>query len=86
MEDLILQPVIQYGFLGFSIVLLCIIVWLIRRLLAVLDATNRVIDTNTDAIRDLNSTTATLINMTSDLLKLNRSLHDKIISRPCIAG
>jgi len=78
MEDLILQPVIQYGFLGFSVVLLGIIIWLIKRLLGVLDANNKVITANTQATQDLTK-------LTCDLLKLDRSLHDKIISRPCIA-
>lgn len=79
MDNLITQPIVQYGFLGFSAVLLGVVVWLIQRLLAVLEANNRIIAANTEAIRDLN-------NMTSDLLKLDRSLHDKIISRPCIAA
>lgn len=78
-SDWIAQPVIQYGFLGFSAVLLGVVIWLIRKLLTVLDANTRVIQANTDAIRDLTK-------MTSDLLRLNRSLHDKVISRPCIAA
>ena len=78
MDDWMIQPVVQYGFLGFSVVLLGVVVWLIRQLLDVLEANNRIIAANTQAIRELTSTT-------SDLLKLNRSLHDKIISRPCIA-
>jgi hypothetical protein len=78
MDNLITQPIVQYGFLGFSAVLLGVVIWLIKRLLIVLDANNRVISANTEAIRDL-------MNMTSDLLKLNRSVHDKLISRPCIA-
>jgi len=77
-SDWIGTPIVQYGFLGFSAVLLGLVIWLIRRLLGVLDANTRVIAANTEAIRDLTS-------MTADLLKLNRSLHDKIISRPCIA-
>ena len=76
--DWIGQPIVQFGFVGFSAVLLGLVIWLIKRLLAVLDANTRVIEANTAAIRDLTS-------MTSDLLKLNRSLHDKLISRPCIA-
>ena len=79
MNEVILQPIIQYGFLGFSAVLLGIIIWLIRRLLGVLEANNLIIAANTAAIERL-------MNDTDDLLKLNRSLHDKIISRPCIAG
>jgi hypothetical protein len=78
MDNLITQPIVQYGFLGFSAVLLAVVIWLIRRLLELLDANNRIIAANTEAIRDLAT-------MTADLLKLNRSLHDKIISRPCIA-
>jgi hypothetical protein len=72
------QPVVQFGFIGFSAVLLGLVIWMIKRLLSVLLANTRVIEANTGAIRDLTS-------MTSDLLKLDRSLHDKLISRPCIA-
>ena len=79
MSDWMIQPVVQYGFLGFSAVLLGVVIWLIRRLLGVLEAYSRVISANTEAIRDLMS-------MTGDLMKINRSLHDKIISRPCIAA
>ena len=79
MDSLIIQPIVQYGFLGFSAVLLGVIVWLVNKLLGVLAANNRIITANTEAIRGLTA-------MTSDLLKLNRSLHDKLISRPCIAG
>ena len=78
-EDLFLQPVVQYGFLGFAVVLLGVVVWLIRRLLDVLDATDRIIAANTEAINDLTQ-------LTSDLLILNRSIHDKLLSRPCIAN
>ena len=74
----ITEPLIQYGFLGFSAVLLGLVIWMIKKLLSVLDANTRVIEANTAAIRDLTR-------MTSDLLNLNRSLHDKLISRPCIA-
>ena len=78
MNEWILGPIVQYGFLGFSAVLLGVVIWLIKKLLGVLEANNRIIAANTEAIRDLTSSTC-------DLLKLNRSLHDKIISRPCIA-
>ena len=77
-SELLLQPVIQYGFLGFSVVLLGVVIWLIKRLLAVLEATNRIIAANTEAINDLTA-------LTTDLLALNRSVHDKLLARPCIA-
>lgn len=79
MDQWMLQPIVQYGFLGFSAVLLGVVIWLIRRLLEVLEANSRIIAGNTEAILDLT-------NMTADLLKLNRSVHDKLISRPCIAA
>ncbi len=77
-SDWIASPLLQYGFAGFSAVLLGLVIWLIKKLLSVIEANSRVIEENTAAIRDLTV-------MTSDLLKLNRSLHDKLISRPCIA-
>ena len=76
--DWVLAPLTQYGFLGLSAILLALVFWLIRKLLMVLEASNAIIAANTKAISDLT-------NMTADLLKLNRSLHDKVISRPCIA-
>jgi len=79
MDQWMLQPIVQYGFLGFSAVVLGVVIWLIRRLLGVLEANSRIIAANTEAIRDLT-------NMTADLLKLNRNLYDKVISRPCIAA
>ena len=79
MNDIVTQPIVQYGFLGFSAVLLGVVIWLIRRLLGVLEANNRIIAANTEAIRDLPK-------MTADLLKLNRSVHEKLLARPCIAA
>ena len=72
------QPVIQYGFAGFSAVLLGFVYWLVKRLFMVLGECNKIIAANTEAIGDLSKTVV-------DLMKLNRSLHDKIIARPCIA-
>ena len=79
MSEWVMRPIIEYGFLGFSAVLLGVVIWLIKKLLLVLERNSEVIARNTEAIRDLTS-------QSCDLLKLNRSLHDKIISRPCIAS
>jgi len=78
MHELLLQPLVRFGFVGFSGVLLGVVVWLMKRLLAVLERNTEVISHNTAAIRELSS-------MTTDLLALSRSMHDKLISRPCIA-
>ena len=78
MDNLVTQPIVQYGFLGFSAVLLGVVIWLIKKLLGVLEANNQIIAANTEAIRNLTA-------QTCDLLQLNRSVHDKLLSRPCIA-
>lgn len=74
----LLEPVVQYGFLGFSVVLLGVVIWLIRKLLMVLDRNNEVITANTQAVENLCKTSA-------ELMKLNREVHDKLLARPCIA-
>ena len=79
MEMNILEPVVQYGFLGFAVVLLGVVIWLIQKLLTVLDQTNRVIAANTEAIEDL-------ANVTEELVRANRSLHEKVITRPCMVA
>ena len=77
-SELFLEPIVQYGFLGFSVVLLGVVIWLIHKLLGMLEETNKIIAANTKAISDLST-------LANDLLVLNRSVHDKLISRPCIA-
>ena len=53
----LLQPVIQYGFAGMSVILLAIIVWLVDRsdnyMYNIQKETNQVIERNTAAIQEL---------------------------------
>jgi len=77
-SQLLNSPAIQYGFAGFSFILVGIIVWLISKLLTLLTKTNEIIAHNTKAIESIGRET-------SDLLFLNREIHDKLLSRPCIA-
>jgi len=79
MNEALIQPVVQYGFLGFSAVLLAVVVWLVRRMLAVLEQNNRVIEAMIDAVQ--RQTAAT-----EELSRAHRELRDKIIARPCIAA
>ena len=71
MGDLVTEPLVQAGFLGLSAVLLAILVWLVQKLVCALRESSRVIQGNTEVLREL--------------LKLNRCVHDKLLSRPCIA-
>jgi len=73
----LMNPILQWGFAGFSAVLIAIIVWLIRRLLDVLERTNIIITENTVTIRAQGV-------LSQDQLKLLRSINDKLLARPCI--
>ena len=66
-QQSIMQPIIQYGFAGMCVVLLGILVWLISKLLAILEKTNAVIAANTDAIKTVDSHTSESITLLKDL-------------------
>lgn len=72
-----LSPILQYGFAGFSLVLVAVIVWLIRQLLAVLRANNRA----------LSSLTAALVKVTEDTGETRhevRQLREELLKRSCL--
>jgi cell division protein FtsB len=72
-----LTSVLQYGFAGFSLVLVGVIVWLIRQLLAVLRANNRA----------LASLTAALVKVTGDTGETRdevRQLREELLKRTCM--
>lgn len=73
-----MNPLLQYGFAGLCAILLVIMTWLIWNLIKLLEQTNTIIAQNTQAVVQVDQTT-------KECIKLLRSLHDKIISRPCIA-
>lgn len=85
-QNLWLEPIVQYGFLGLSAILLGIIVWLIRRLLVLLEQTNSIIAQNTQAIAKNSSAIDEQTLQTAETAKAVWRLHDKLISRPCIAA
>jgi len=49
-QILSLAPVLQWGFAGFALILLGVLVWVIRALLGVLQSTGDVIGGNTQAL------------------------------------
>ena len=55
------------GLLGFGCLLLVVVVWLVHRLLAVIENSNRIIAANTQALEDLAT-------VTKEQMKLNRWL------------
>ena len=77
MEAEIFTSSMQYGFAGFCAILMGVIVWLIRRLLDVLNQTNTVVADNTNTIRDLGR-------QNGEEFTLLRSLYDRLLTRPCL--
>ena len=77
MEAPIFAPYIQLGFAGFAFLLVFVIVWLIRRLLAILDKTNQIIAGNTEAINRVHDATDTLKVLMVDI-------RDQLFQRPCL--
>lgn len=75
---LFFEPIVQTGFLGFSVILLGIVVWLVKKLMSVIDHNSTVISECTQAIREV-------ADQSRDELTLLRSINDKLLSRPCIA-
>lgn len=74
----IMNPVMQWGFAGLSVVLLIILVWLIRELLQVLKDNNAVIATNTQAIQKVDK-------RCEDTLNVAIEVKDELYKKPCIA-
>jgi F0F1-type ATP synthase membrane subunit b/b' len=77
MEANIFAPYIQLGFAGFAFLLVFVIVWLIRRLLAILDKTNQIIAGNTEAINRVHDAS-------EDLKSLMAHIRDELFRRPCL--
>ena len=77
----VMQPYVQWGFAGFCFVvfavLMTVIVWLIRNLLAVLKETNKVVAGNTEAISSVHTTA-------DETKRLMGDIRDQLLSRPCL--
>ncbi len=78
MNELIVAPIVQYGFAGFCAVQLGVIVWMVSRFMGELARTREVVQENTAAVREVTK-------LCADVMALNRDVHDKLIARPCIA-
>ena len=85
MEKLVLEPVIQGGFLGMCAVLLVMLFWMVKRLLGLLETHAGIIAANTKAMSEQSKAAAEHTRLVGELLCLTRSMHDKLLARPCIA-
>jgi len=78
------SPYIQYGFAGFSFLLVGVIVWLVRQVLrnqrdgnAIQRHLAEVIAGNTHAIAECGA-------LAADQMRLLRQIHDRLLQRPCL--
>ncbi len=79
MNEWIMRPLVQYGFVGFAAVLLGFVIWLVHKLIQLLEANGRIIAANTQAVERLTA-------IMTEVQQRDQRLYEKIISRPCIAG
>lgn len=77
--EILTNPTVQYGFAGMCAALLGIIVWLIQKLLDVIDKNNNVIAEHTKLLSSFSKTL-------TDTIDLQVELKDKLNTRPCIRG
>jgi len=75
----VLTPVLQYGFAGFSLLLLGLLYWMIRKLLEVLHQTAQI-------IADNKVTTELRARQAEEEIALLKRIHEQLLERPCFAG
>jgi short-subunit dehydrogenase involved in D-alanine esterification of teichoic acids len=72
------EMVIQYGFAGFSIILLGILIWLLKRFLELQSKAIEALNRNTEVVKETKKQIQNVETITVDM-------KDKLQSRPCIA-
>ena len=79
MENAILgSKLIQCGFAGMCVILICIVVWLVKRLLDVLEKNTLAFCANMEAIN--NNT-----KMIEDQKIISKEMKDLLLTKPCIS-
>ena len=78
------SPLMQFGFAGIVLILLAIVVWLIKQLLAVIRVNNMVIDRNSQALVDNTHAVSQVDDNVTEQANVLRQINDKLLSRPCL--
>ena len=78
------SPLMQFGFAGIVLILLAIVVWLIKQLLAVIRTNNMVIDRNSQALVDNTHAVSQVDSNVGDQADVLRQINDKLLARPCL--
>ena len=75
--NVILDPIVQHGFLGLCGLQLAVGVWLVRRLVEMAQAMSGAAAAQADAVRNLERRLAEIAGLLGDL-------RDRILLRPCL--
>lgn len=78
------QELIQYGFAGMSMVLIGIIVWLITKLIEVIQKNNSVIAKLIDTIKSQDESHKKTETKIDDLIKVINKHNELFLVRPCM--
>ena len=78
------SPMMQFGFAGIVLILLAIVVWLIKQLLAVIKTNNMVIDRNSQALVDNTHAVGKVDSNVTTQAEVLRQVNDKLLARPCL--
>jgi hypothetical protein len=82
--SLIEQSYIQYGFAGVTLILLGIVVWMVRQLIAVINKNNKVLARVFDGLNSVKNAEEQVKEEIIEVKCEVRGLRDEIIRRPCI--
>lgn len=87
--DPLMSPIIQYGFAGFCVVLLGLLVWIVRIGAKMGHEVTEVVANNTATIDKVNATVerheTNAFQRAKDTLDAVHDMREKLISRPCLA-
>ncbi len=86
--DSLMSPVVQYGFAGFCVILLALLVWIVRVGVKMVHEVTRVVDNNTATIDKVNATVERHENnafqRAKETLDAVHDLREKLLARPCL--
>lgn len=83
-----MDPILQFGFAGLSVVLLGILVWLVKQFLAAIQRHNEalveVVKDTTEVIKDNTAAIAAVGAKDDEQLEILREMEKRLLTRPCL--
>lgn len=85
MTDIWQLPLVQYGFAGITAVLLAFLFWMVKKLIGLLEANQKIIEANTTAHVQVMGTSKQQLELAKEQMKLTIAIKDMLLAKPCIA-